>query len=131
MEKYNRSSLIFLRTFRETVSIPGSGSENTVMFWPEEQMNESLLKRRKGQCLSDTQITHFSSQLERSPIVENSCWKIMGCLDLHWERSPYQWTNQILKNNSLSRFRGRKRVSKEAESYTGSYLILLENQNEF
>ena len=53
-EKYiTDPPLFFLRTFKETVGIPGGGSENSVMFRPEEQMNESLLKTRKGQCLSD------------------------------------------------------------------------------
>ena len=109
----------FLRTFRETVSIPGGGSENTVMFGPKEQMNQSLLKRRKGQYLNDTQIAYISSHWE---IIKK--WKApeekVSAVSIYTEKD-HSVNEQIrfLKTILCLGFE----VEKEAESAARSYLL--------
>ena len=109
---------------RDPMNIPDGEPENTNIFWPERQMNESLLKRKKGQHLSDGQILHITKQLERSPKSGKLLQKRYKLSQSTLRRiSQQQNKGSILENCPLTRLWKKKRISKEAELAARSYLL--------
>ena len=68
---------------RDSMNINDGEPETMNIFWSERQMNESLLKRKKVQHLSDGQILHITNQLERSPKNGKLLQKIIKFLNRH------------------------------------------------
>ena len=75
-------------------------SENVDIFWSEEQINESLLKRKKREHLSNAQIAYILRQLDRFPKSLKLMQKSTNYLDLHWEGSlNSRITTNFVKTN--------------------------------
>ena len=99
-------------------------SENIDLYWPEEQMHESLLMRRKGQHLNEEQITNIIQQLERSPQSRKLLQRMYRLSRTTLRRIIQQkGKDKPMDDGTLARFEDKQKISREAGLRIRSYLL--------
>ena len=127
MKKSNtlQAFLILTEELQENLWIRWTRIRNVNILLPKDQMNESLLKRKKSQYLSDAQIFHIIKQLDLFPISGRLLQKMYKLFQSMMRRNINKNKNKQFEDITLSRFQEKKRISKEAQLATRSYLLPL------
>ena len=91
--------------------------------WSEEQMNESLLKRKKREHLNNVQIAYIIRKRDRFPKSLKLMQKKYRLSRSTLRRvTQFKNTYKFCEDKLLVRQRGKRRISKEADLATRSYL---------
>ena len=100
------------------------GPENTDSNWSDEQIHESLLKRRKGQHLNETQNLHVMRLLEGSPESWNFWQTTYKMSRATLRRIMKQMeVNRSASGNSFVQYRYRKSFSESTKQLIRRYLL--------